>query len=187
MRAVTGPTFTGQTTSYRLAPDEYGAIFFHDDDLEDAGWESDFAWQIPADLPSGVYAVHLQAGEAEDFIPFFVRPKRGTTTAPIAVLLPTYTYLAYANEQITWRNPDSPVPHDPLQHLMPQDHYIVAHGLKSAYDHHADDTGVAFSSPPPGAQPAPEVQHRPHPGAAALPADLYLIDWLEAMGHPTTS
>ena len=112
MRAVTGPTFTGQTTSYRLAPDEYGAIFFHDDDLEDAGWESDFAWQIPADLPSGVYAVHLQAGEAEDFIPFFVRPKRGTTTAPIAVLLPTYTYLAYANEQITWRNPDSPVPHD---------------------------------------------------------------------------
>jgi N,N-dimethylformamidase len=185
MRAVTGPTFTGQTTSYRLAPDEYGAIFFHDDDLEDAGWESDFAWQIPADFPSGVYAVHLQAGEAEDFIPFFVRPKRGTTIAPIAVLLPTYTYLAYANEQITWRNPDSPVPHDPLQHLQPQDHYIVAHGLKSAYDHHADDTGVAFSS-----RLRPVLNLRPKYSTALIlapqhfPADLYLIDWLEAMGHP---
>ena len=184
MRAVTGPTFTGQTTSFRLAPDEYGAIFFHDDDLEDAGWESDFAWQIPADLPSGVYAVHLQAGEAEDFIPFFVRPRRGTTTAPIAVLLPTYTYLAYANEQITWRNPDSPVPHDPLQHLQPQDHYIVAHGLKSAYDHHADDTGVAFSS-----RLRPVLNLRPKYSTALIlapqhfPADLYLIDWLEAMGH----
>jgi N,N-dimethylformamidase len=185
MRAVTGPAFTGQTTSYRLAPDEYAAIFFHDDDLDNAGWESDFAWQIPADLPSGVYAVHLQADEAEDFIPFFVRPKRGTTTAPIAVLLPTYTYLAYANEQITWRNPDSPVPHDPLQHLQPQDHYIVAHGLKSAYDHHADDTGVAFSS-----RLRPVLNFRPKYSTALIlapqhfPADLYLIDWLEAMGHP---
>jgi N,N-dimethylformamidase len=185
MRAVTGPAFSGQTTSYRFAADEYGAIFFHDDDLEDAGWDSDFAWQIPADFLSGVYAVHLQAGEAEDFIPFFVRPKRGATTAPIAVLLPTYTYLAYANEQITWRNPDSPVPHDPLQHLTKQDRYIVAHGLKSAYDHHADDTGVAFSS-----RLRPVLNLRPTYSTALIlapqhfPSDLYLIDWLEAMGRP---
>jgi N,N-dimethylformamidase len=184
MRAVTGHNFSGTETNFRLAPAEYGAIFFHDDDLEDAGWEPDFAWQIPDDLPSGVYAVHLQAGEAEDHIPFFVRPRRRTATAPIAVLLPTYTYLAYANEQITWRNPDSPVPHEPLQHLMPQDHYIVAHGLKSAYDHHADESGVCFSS-----RLRPILNMRPTYSMALIlaplhfPADLYLIDWLESMGH----
>jgi N,N-dimethylformamidase len=184
MRAVTGHNFSGTETNFRLASAEYGAIFFHDDDLEDAGWEPDFAWQIPDDLPSGVYAVQLQAGEAKDHIPCFVRPRRGTATAPIAVLLPTYTYLAYANEQITWRNPDSPVPHEPLQHLMPQDHYIVAHGLKSAYDHHADESGVCFSS-----RLRPVLNMRPTYSMALIlaplhfPADLYLIDWLEAMGH----
>lgn len=185
MRAVTGHDFSGRVSSYLLAPEEYGAIFFHDDDLEDAGWQPDFAWTIPDDLPSGVYAIHLQAGDAEDYVPFVVRPRRGTTTAPIAVLLPTYTYLAYANEQITWRNPDSPVPHDPIQHLQAQDHYIVAHGLKSAYDHHADDTGIAFSS-----RLRPVLNLRPKYSTALIlapqhfNADLYLIDWLEAMGHP---
>lgn len=185
MRAVTGHNFTGRATSYHQAPEEYGAIFFHDDDLEDAGWESDFAWTVPNNLPSGVYAVHLQADEAEDHIPFFVRPRRGTATAPIAVLLPTYTYLAYADDQITWRNPDAPVEHNPLEHVQPQDHYVMAHGLKSAYDHHADDTGVCFSS-----RLRPVLNLRPKYTTALIlapqhfNADLYLIDWLEAMGHP---
>jgi N,N-dimethylformamidase len=184
-RAVTGRCFSGRVTNYHLAPEEYGAIFFHDDDLENAGWEPDFAWTLPEDLPSGVYAVHLQADDAEDFIPFIVRPRRGTATAPIAVLLPTYTYLAYGNEQITWRNPDSPVPHNPLQHLQAQDHTIVALGLKSAYDHHADDSGVCFSS-----RLRPVLNLRPKYSTALIlapqhfNADLYLIDWLEAMGHP---
>ena len=62
MRAVTGRAFSGRATTYLLAPEEYGAIFFHDDDLEDAGWEVDFSWQVPDDLASGVYAVHLTAG-----------------------------------------------------------------------------------------------------------------------------
>ena len=184
MRAVTGHNYSGRSTCFRLAPEEYGAIFFHDDDLDDAGWQSDFSYTVPDDLPSGVYAVHLQAGEAEDHIPFFVRPRRGTATAPIAVLLPTYTYLAYANEQITWRNPDSPAAHDPVAHLMPQDHYVIAHRLKSAYDHHPDDSGVCFSS-----RLRPVMNMRPTYRMALIlaplhfPADLYLIDWLEAMGH----
>lgn len=186
MRAVTGQTFTGATTCYLLAPAEYGAIFFHDDDLDDAGWDVNFTVPIPDDLRGGVYAIHLRSENHtdQDYVPFIVRPKRGASTAPIAVLLPTYTYLAYANEQITWRNPDSPAPHDPLQHLQPQDHYIVAHGLKSTYDHHADGTGVCFSS-----RLRPVLNFRPKYSTALIlapqhfNADLYLIDWLEAMGH----
>ena len=32
------------------APDEYDAIYFHDDDLEDAGWQQSFEWRIPDDI-----------------------------------------------------------------------------------------------------------------------------------------
>ena len=59
-RAVTGHNFSGKETCFRLAPEEYGAIHFHRDDLEDAGWGVDFELEIPADLPSGVYAAWLR-------------------------------------------------------------------------------------------------------------------------------
>ena len=52
-RGVTGHDFTGEETDLRRRPGEYGAIHFHRDDLEDAGWEADFELTIPADLPSG--------------------------------------------------------------------------------------------------------------------------------------
>ncbi len=66
------------------APDQYGAIHFHDDDLVDAGWQEDFALELPAGLRSGVYAARLSANEAEFYVPFFVRPPRGQARAAIA-------------------------------------------------------------------------------------------------------
>ena len=50
---------------------------------------------IPADLKSGVYAVKLTSGDAEEYTPFFVRP--ATPTAKLCLLIPTASYLAYAN------------------------------------------------------------------------------------------
>ena len=97
MRGVTGHNFTGREIDFRQLPEEYGAIFFHDDDLEDARWSPDFELRIPSDLRSAVYAIRLHAGSEEDYVPFFVRPPRGTASARVALLLPTYTYLAYAN------------------------------------------------------------------------------------------
>ena len=70
-RAVTGHNWTGADTNFRLAPRQYGAIYFHDDDLDDAGWEVDFEFRVPANLRSGVYAARLQSGTAEDYIPFY--------------------------------------------------------------------------------------------------------------------
>jgi N,N-dimethylformamidase len=49
-RAVTGHNWTGKETNYRHAPHEYGAIHFHDDDLDDARWQVDFSLTIPAGL-----------------------------------------------------------------------------------------------------------------------------------------
>ncbi len=99
-RAVTGANWTGDESNVNHAPQQYGAIHFHDDDLDDAGWEVDFTLTVPEELPSGVYAVRLRAGEDEDHLPFIVRPPRGASTSPIAVLFPTFTYLAYANEHM---------------------------------------------------------------------------------------
>ena len=57
---------------------EYGAIHFHDDDLDDAGWETDFTFTIPDSLPSGIYAARLRAGDDVERLPFVVRPPRGS-------------------------------------------------------------------------------------------------------------
>ena len=76
-RAMTGHNWKGNVVDFNLAPAEYGAIYFHDDDLEDARWETDFELAVPKNMRSGVYAARLRAGEGEDYVPFFVRPKAG--------------------------------------------------------------------------------------------------------------
>lgn len=96
-RAVTGINWSGESLNWKTHPGHYSAIHFHEDDVYDAGWNTDFSYTIPADLKSGVYAARLRGGEAEDYIPFFVLPPRKGTKAKVALLLPTNTYLAYAN------------------------------------------------------------------------------------------
>jgi N,N-dimethylformamidase len=163
-RAVTGHNWTGRETDYRRAKGEYGAIYFHDDDLDDADWKSDFEYQVPSTLKSGVYAARLRAGNGEDYIPFFVRPPKGTATAKIAFLIPTFSYLAYANSNAN----------------VPQ--------LLSLYNYHTDGSGVSYST-----RLRPILTVRPkvipivaatglrNPGSAGgFNADLMLVDWLEA-------
>jgi N,N-dimethylformamidase len=184
MRAVTGHNWSGRHVDYRLAPEEYSAAHFHDDDLDDAKWETDFTLTVPDDLRSGIYAVHLQTDADEDYVPFVVRPRRGEPTARIVVLLPTFTYLAYANEHVTWMSIGSPPPYEGIdKNLQPQDHYAVKHRLLSLYDSHDDGSGVCYSS-----SLRPIVNMRPKYSMALLRsphlfnADLHLIDWLEVKG-----
>jgi N,N-dimethylformamidase beta subunit-like, C-terminal/Concanavalin A-like lectin/glucanases superfamily len=162
-RAVTGYNWTGNEIDFKRAPAEYGAIHFHDDDLDDAAWEVGFEWRVPDDLKSGIYAARLRAGNGEDYAPFYVRPRKGTATAAIAFLVPTFSYLAYANSGVN----------------VPQ--------LLSLYNHHSDGSGVAYSS-----HLRPILNMRPkyatvQSGLGAgsphqLNADLHLIDWLENKG-----
>ncbi len=163
-RAVTSHNWTHQETNFNYARGEYGAIHFHEDDVEDAGWEVDFEFRVPREMRSGIYAARLRAGDAEDYIPFFVRPKRGTAQARIAYLIPTFTYLAYANF-------GSGIP-----------------GLLSIYDHHSDASGVCYAS---WLRPLLDVRPKRHrfsstterPYPRHFSADLYLVDWMEARGH----
>ena len=189
MRGSTGHNWDGLETSWRQAPGQYGAIHFHDDDLSDAGWKTGLEWTIPEDLRSGVYALHLSPAEGstgidDDYIPFFVRPSRGTRSAKIALLMPTFTYMAYGNERIL---ESSGVDPDAAYAVQKEDRYIVDQRLLSLYDIHSDGSGVCYSSrlrPILNMRPRVVMQYlsfgrgSPH----GLNADLYLVDWLERFG-----
>jgi N,N-dimethylformamidase len=175
-RGVTGHGWTGELWSWRDAPEQYDAIHFHDDDLEDAGWETDFTLAVPQGVRSGVYAARLRSGEHEDHVPFVVRPPKGNSEADIAVILPTFTYLAYANETIF-------EPHVPLLE-QEEDRWVAENRLVSLYNRHSDGSGVFYASrlrPLMNLRPRYRYWLTGHPHG--LGADLCLLDWLEAKGH----
>lgn len=155
-RAVTGHNWTARELRFKDAPKEYGAIYFHNDDIDDARWPVDFQLQVPEGLRSGVYAARIRAGNREDHITFFVRPKKGTTTAKIAFLAPTFSYLAYANGR-------SGVPQ-----------------LLSLYSAHSDGSGVAYAS---RLRPIMELRPKFNGGYPRhFSADLYMTHFMEVKG-----
>lgn len=184
MRAATGFNWQGREENFTHAPEQYGAIHFHDDDLEDCSWQPDFELEVPASLKSDVYAVRLRLGESEDHVPFFVLPPRGRATAKVLLLVPTASYLAYANDRIVAEVPigQAIMGHTPV--LDENDFYLQAHpeiGL-STYDHHNDGSGVCFSS---WRRPIVSIRPKYRHGTGTLwqfPADLHLVDWLNAKG-----
>jgi N,N-dimethylformamidase len=179
MRAVTGTRWTGEELDWRRAPEQWAAVFFHDDDLEDAGWEAAFELVVPDELSSGVYAARVRGGEDEDWIPFFVLPPAGTSSSPIGLLMPTLSYLAYANEHAALTNPVAITDFDLWDYMQPEDHLAMDVPLLGLYDKHRDGIGCCYSS-----RLRPVVNMRPHyhlplvRSAHQFPADLHLVDWL---------
>ncbi len=182
-RGVAGHRFTGLVDDFRLVPDEYDAIHFHDDDITDAQWPVAFTLNIPKDWKSGVYAAKLTTETSEYYVPFFVRG--GEKKAEIGILFSTATYLAYSNDRIAFEanGAENLVGHTPIVHpidLTMQDHPEFG---RCCYEIHNDGSGVVFSSvrhPVLTLQP----KHRGWPqadGMWGLPADLCIAHWLEAM------
>ena len=121
-------------------------------------------------------------------IPFFVRPPRGRRTADVCVLMPTFTYIVYAN--IAPRRHRTTSIARASQRLGARAPgratSIRDYGL-STYNYHHDGSGIAYSS-----RLRPILNLRSSflayvdprgSGVRHLPADLYLLDWLEQMGH----
>ncbi|WP_315719787.1 MULTISPECIES: N,N-dimethylformamidase beta subunit family domain-containing protein [unclassified Bradyrhizobium] len=184
VRGMTGWNWAGREDSFRLDPNQYGGIAFRDDALTDCRWSPTVTLRIPNDLRSGVYALRLRAGESEDHIPFFVRA--ATPRAPLAVLMSTFTYLAYANERLGF---DAPIAqaitaHTPIFSEADIDFYKLQEFGLSTYDHHSDGSGCCYSS-----WRRPIINMRPrHRNAATgvtwgLPADLSLLWWLQQAGY----
>jgi N,N-dimethylformamidase len=183
MRAVTGRRWTGDEVDWRRAPEQWAAVFFHDDDLEDAGWDVAFELVVPDHFPSGVYGAWLRSGQDEEWIPFFVLPRQGTSSSSIALLLPTLSYLAYANEHAAPTNPVAITDFDLWDYMQPEDHLAIEVPLLGLYDKHRDGVGCCYSS-----RLRPVVNMRPHyhlplvRSAHQFPADLHLVDWLQEKG-----
>ncbi len=178
-RAMKGHNWDGSEYNWVHKPEHYGAIHFHDDDLYDCGWETDFTWTIPDDLPSGLYCAYLSQTDAEDYIPFVVRPPLGTTRAPLALLLPTASYWAYANRhsEVEWLERENIVGYfaavDSTALFL---HEHPEFGV-SMYDEHSDGSGVCYAS-----RLRPVLNMRPKERLWQLPADTHITDWLDHLG-----
>ena len=181
-RAMTGSNWTGKEMSWRHAPEQYGAIHFHDDDLHDCNWNTSFEYIIPNDLPSGIYAAKISDGEHEDKIPFIVCPPINTRVADLCVIIPTFTYIVYANHarpnySNAWQkrsNQWGAYPFNPADNRQ--------FGL-STYNFHSDESGICNSS-----WLRPILTMRPGyfhfvdekgSGLRHFQADTHIIDWLE--------
>ena len=73
-RAVTGHNWEAREQNFIHAPEEYGAIHFHDDDLGDARWDVDFTLTVPR-TSRRLYAARLRADDDTDYVPFYVRAR----------------------------------------------------------------------------------------------------------------
>ena len=178
-RGCKGHNWSGTEQCWRHAPQEYGAIHFHDDDLYEAGWETDFEYVVPDDLPSGVYAVRLTADDDEWYATFFVRPPRGTTTAKLAFLASTVTYMAYSNYQWNLHQRYSEVTESFWTTLDKGDVFLQEHpeiGL-STYDIHSDGSGVRYAS-----RLRPVLNMAPKTPLWGFNADTHILGWLEKQG-----
>lgn len=186
-RAVTGPSWRGAEIDPRLAPGEYDAIHFHEDDLDDAGWAPSAAVELPPDLESGIYAVRASSGSAVDRIPFVVLPAGGERP-PVAFLAPTFTYLAYGNAMLGDRIDyvGFGISGRPIS-ASERDRQLAGHAefAGSLYDTHADGSGRCYSSlRRPLFSFRPEWQSAIQQAPRHLGADLYLTGWLERLGQP---
>ncbi|MEL6961312.1 MAG: N,N-dimethylformamidase beta subunit family domain-containing protein [Pseudomonadota bacterium] len=185
-RGMTGALWDGSEHCWRHKPAHYAAIHFHEDDIYDFGWETDFSFRIPDDLPSGVYAIRLQSGVHWDAIPFFVCPPLQGPRADLCVLASTFTYVVYGNHARPdfapeWKDEFArwgAYPHNPAEHRD--------YGL-STYNYHSDGSGICHAS-----HRRPLLNLRPGyvtfgygPGSRHrhFQADSHLWAWLEKKGY----
>ncbi|MSP82926.1 MAG: N,N-dimethylformamidase [Alphaproteobacteria bacterium] len=179
-RGMKGHAWTGRVHDWRAAPDEYDAIHFHDDDVYDAGWSTDFEYMVPLDLPSGVYAAKLEGGADPEHVVFFVRPPRGRATADVCYLAATATYMAYANFRVMNRSWEYEAFQGALLQIGPEDLFLNDHPDygDSLYGSHSDGSGVCYSS-----RLRPIVNMRPHTPLWAFSGDNTLLAWMDALGY----
>lgn len=195
-RAVKGHDWSGAESDWTKADSGYGAIHFHDDDMDDAKWLTDFTITIPAGARSGAYAVEVEAvnGRDTDSITFFVRSDISTTdnSTKVCLVFSTFTYLAYANERMydtTRPNSADLGPGFDIEKVLKSAEFDKMRsrldlGL-SCYDRHNDGSGVCYSS---SKRPILNVRPGYIMWAFSRPrefsADLMMLGFLEREGIP---
>lgn len=188
IRAMTGWNWSGKNDCFRLAPHEFGGIEFHPESVTDSKWDLTNSMEIPKTLKSGVYAVRLRVGNGkglgEEYVVFFVRPAK--PTAKLCFLVPTASYLAYANEGLSFdAHIIQPMTGQPpvISDIDIETYEDRDFGL-STYDSYEDGAGVSFSS-----YRRPIMNMRPKYRISSMnipwqfPADLSIVAWLDHMNY----
>ncbi|TPK59107.1 LamG domain-containing protein [Mesorhizobium sp. B2-4-19] len=187
-RAVVGHRLPLDTNDWRQAPQYWGAIHFHDDDVYDAGWQVDFSWTVPTDLRSGIYGIELTAEEQTQFVVCVVRAAPEARKSRLLYLFPLATYMAYANEHFGTNSALVELHLNRATVLHPHQVFLNEHREygHSMYDLHSDGSGVYYSSrlrPVLNMQPYIESNHGARPSNLwQFNADTHITDWLEAQG-----
>lgn len=190
-RAVTGAAWSGDVQDWRFRPEEYSAVYFHDDDLDDVRWPISTTLALPDDLHPGFYAVRVRAtadGADAELSTCVVMPRSGAPTAArVVVLVPTYTYLAYGNllgngERFDYVEAGlaagPTAPHPWMKRLQ-----RLVHLAGSTYDVHTDGSGRTLSTPRrPLLNLRPDWKSGHRDAYRHLAADLYVVRWLERLG-----
>ncbi|MEG6546823.1 N,N-dimethylformamidase beta subunit family domain-containing protein [Acinetobacter bereziniae] len=178
-RAVTGYNWDGRCEVFHHAPEMYAAIQFHDDAVLDSDWPYDLEFILPKDIKSGIYLVKLVADHLVDYIPLFIRAEL-TESAAALFIVPTNTYLAYANDHLATFDFSKVMAH---HMVVPDDERVLFEDTtfgRSLYDVHSDGTPVRQSS-----RRRPLVNIRPNyfswlnDSYRHFTLDLYIIEWLE--------
>ena len=179
-RAMKGRNHDGTEMVWTHKPGHYGAIHFHDDDVYDCGWQTDVSWTVPDDFKSGTYCARLTQDDQWFYIPFYVRPKKGTATAKLGLLIATASYYAYVNHHmpIEWDTlgEQSGNRFTTLDQTDLHLHMHPEHGL-SMYDNHTDGSGVCYAS-----RLRPFLRMGPRDDLWQYNADTHITDWLEEKG-----
>ncbi|EME89443.1 uncharacterized protein MYCFIDRAFT_206356 [Pseudocercospora fijiensis CIRAD86] len=186
-RGVKGHDWDGSESDWTKAEYGYGAIHFHEDDLDDAAWDTDFVVQIPDHVVSGAYAVLVRGvnTNVEDAITFFVTPSERSTKPKVAMVMPTFTYLAYANERMHDQSLASRMELAGGVDIFETEHYrrMVRRtdlGL-STYDVHKDGSANVFSSAKrPILNMRPDYVHWAFHRPREFSADLLMLGFLES-------
>lgn len=189
-RAIRGHDYDHRLIGYswKNASYGFGAIHFHDDDLDDAAWETDFKITIPGDLRSGAYAMEVQDTDSDlsDEIVFFVRPKEMRPQAKTAFVFATFTYLAYANEHMYDESKPTRISFPEGIQLLPSDNYYTMERRKdlglAIYDVHSDGSAVVYSSSKrPILNVRPDYVHWGFQRPREFSADLMMVGFLEEL------
>jgi hypothetical protein len=189
-RAVKGYNLDGSEPDWTKATYSYGAIHFHEDDLDDAQWSKSFSLTVPSTARSGAYAVEVKCTDGTcDMVTFFVRPNP-SSTARVALILTTFTYLAYANERMFDQTRSSAMATPDGVSIGGENEYYKNLDRRpdlglSAYDVHKDGSPCAFSS---ARRPILNLRlgyfHWALDRHREFSADLLMVGFLEHSGIP---
>ena len=185
----------GHAWSWRQSPQEQAAnrsaIHFHSDDVGDKNWEVSATTCLPGDLEPGSYALQVRSGAAFAELPFFVRSRKNRPA--LAVLMPTFTYLAYGNLRPD-ANPDSlaieeahaDVGMHPFDESNPIDSFLAERPDlgASVYNLHADSSGICYATRNrPIVTFASEYHWWGTRGPRHFSTDIMLLRWLRSEGR----